>query len=164
MAMTYARGLALLRIGMGLTFIMSVFGLTTGGWLWSAEPLLAFFEKYKETTTPPYDQFLQTVVIPNAGLFAQLHGRAAAASDPLPYTGGFLLTGNYVVGSVDLQGQSANGFQTGTIHMSGVPANADILAAYLFWETIDLPGSPNLDPQATPVLFRGHGGDAPSIG
>ena len=35
-----------------------------------------------------------------------------------------------------------NGFSTGTIPMSGVPQDADILAAYLYWETIDLPGSP----------------------
>ena len=40
--------------------------------------------------------------------------------------------------------------------MAGVPANADILAAYLYWETIDLPGSANLNPLTTPVKFRGQ--------
>ena len=76
------------------------------------------------------------------------------ASTHFPYSTGFLVTGNYVVGGVDVQGQSANGFSTGTIHISGVPANADILAAYLYWETIDLPGSANLNPLTTPVTFR----------
>ena len=31
-----------------------------------------------------------------------------------------------------------NGFSTGTIHISGVPADADIVAAYMYFETITL--------------------------
>jgi hypothetical protein len=59
------------------------------------------------------------------------------ATDALPYAKGFLITGDYAVGSVDLAPASGGGgFLTGTIPMSGVPANADILAAYLYWETI----------------------------
>jgi hypothetical protein len=55
----------------------------------------------------------------------------------LPFAKNFLITGNYVVGSVDLAPQSgANGFLTGTIPVSGVPATAEVLAAYLYWETI----------------------------
>ena len=90
-----------------------------------------------------------------AALIAQTHGQAQG-QNPLPYSTGFLVTGNYVVGGVDIQGQSVNGFSTGTIHMSGVPKDADILAAYLYWETIDLPGSANLNPLTTPVKFRGQ--------
>src|SRR5687767_3669210 len=61
----------------------------------------------------------------------------ALAQDALPFTQSYSITGNYVVGGVDLAPQSqANGFVTGTINMTGVPANADILAAYLYWETI----------------------------
>jgi VCBS repeat-containing protein len=77
-----------------------------------------------------------------------LSGRAGirAASPPttdaLPYAKGFLVTGNYVASGVDLTEQAnpidQNGFSTGTIHMSGVPADADIVAAYLYWETITL--------------------------
>src|SRR5205814_5912837 len=67
-------------------------------------------------------------------------GQVAAQTSnaqPLPYFNGYLVTGNYVVGSVDLQPVSGGtGFATGTIHMSGVPAQADILAAWLYWETI----------------------------
>ncbi len=73
-------------------------------------------------------------------LFAQAGGRAQAVDAPLPYTKGFLVTGNYVVGGVDLT-ETANpidvdGFSTGEIVMSDVPDNADIVAAYLFWETL----------------------------
>ena len=38
-------------------------------------------------------------------LFAQAGGRAAAGT-PLPYTKGFLVTGDYVVGGVDLADSS----------------------------------------------------------
>src|SRR5438093_2639388 len=96
-------------------------------------------------------------------LFAQKLGQAQTAQTqnpspyPLPYSNGFLVTGNYTVGGVDADSSLAvNGFRTSTIPMSGVPANADILAAYLYWETIDLPGSANLDPKTTPVKFRGQ--------
>src|SRR5437773_6928581 len=62
-------------------------------------------------------------------LLAQPPGHAQApAGDALPYAMSFAITGNYVVGSVDLKPQSvANGFITGTIHINGVPANADVL-------------------------------------
>lgn len=65
--------------------------------------------------------------------------RAAMAqgANPLPFAESYTVTGNYVVSGVDLQPQSkGNGFVTGTIPVSGVPANADILAAFLYWETI----------------------------
>src|SRR6185503_8529229 len=83
-------------------------------------------------------------------LFAQPRGQAPA-TDALPYSKGYLVTGNYVIGGVDLEPgnmwwadrhdddsirRDANGFRTGTIRMKGVPDNADILAAFLFWETI----------------------------
>ena len=66
-----------------------------------------------------------------------LVSRAAHAQGALPFSGSYSITGNYVVGSVDLAPQHAsNGLVTGTVSMSGVPANADILAAFLYWETI----------------------------
>ena len=70
-------------------------------------------------------------------LLAQPAGQAQGALEALPFSNSYSITGNYVVGGVDLAPQSgANGFVTGTIPMSGVPANADILAAFLYWETI----------------------------
>ena len=84
-------------------------------------------------------------------LGAVLFPCAALAQDALPFTQSYSITGNYVVGGVDLVPQSqANGFVTGTINMSGVPPNADILAAYLYWETIWTQPS-----QADGATFRG---------
>ena len=61
----------------------------------------------------------------------------ARAQDALPFAKSYSITGNYVVGGVDLPSRSrAKGLVTGSIPMSGVPANADILAAFLYWETI----------------------------
>jgi hypothetical protein len=58
------------------------------------------------------------------------------AADGIDFFKNYFVTGDYVVGSVDLKPQQAvEGLASGTINMSGVPADADILAAYLFWET-----------------------------
>jgi len=87
---------------------------------------------------------------------AQIVGHAAPVASSLHYSTGFLVTGNYVVGSVDLteglNPPDVNGLSTGTISMSGVPADADIVAAYLYWEEITLTADPT---QAT-AKFRGN--------
>jgi hypothetical protein len=88
-------------------------------------------------------------------LFAQIGGQAQV-SGPLPYSRGFLITGNYVVSGIDLtearNPPDVNGMATGTIHMSAVPPDGDIVAAYLFWETITL----TADPSQAQVKFRGQ--------
>src|SRR5262249_11884948 len=67
-----------------------------------------------------------------ATLLPQMRGQAQS-TDALSYAKGYLLTGDYVVGGVDLIGSTAvGGFATGTISISGVPDNADIIAAYLY--------------------------------
>ena len=87
-------------------------------------------------------------------LFAQTGGHAETG-DALPYSGGVLVTGNYVVGGVDLTEElnppDVNGFSTGTINMSGIPADAEIVTAYLYWETITLTADLS---QANGVKFR----------
>src|SRR5438309_1548741 len=61
----------------------------------------------------------------------------AQADGPLRFAKSYTITGNYIVGGVDVSPSSAvNGFVTATIPMKGVPANADILAAFLYWESI----------------------------
>src|SRR5215217_4941011 len=89
-------------------------------------------------------------------LMTQMVGRAAPVPSQLHYSRGFLVTGNYVVGGVDLTETAnpiVNGFSTGTIQVgNSVPANADIVAAYLYWETITLTANPL---QAAGVKFRG---------
>jgi VCBS repeat-containing protein len=75
----------------------------------------------------------------------------AQVPDALPFSRNYLITGNYVVGGVDLAPASGgSGFLTGTINMSGVPANADILGAFLYWEMITTDIS-----QANGAQFRG---------
>jgi hypothetical protein len=60
----------------------------------------------------------------------------------LPYANSYLTTGNYVSGAVDFPANGGvNGFITGGIEMSGCSTNADgspadILAAWVYWETI----------------------------
>ncbi|HYM23573.1 MAG TPA: hypothetical protein VEU08_10200, partial [Vicinamibacterales bacterium] len=81
-----------------------------------------------------------------AVVFAQLGGRAQQAPvpppDALPYQGGYLVTGDYFVSSVDLN-KSKTGFVSGTMPVAGVPQNADIVAAFLYWETISLNNGPH---------------------
>src|SRR5262249_39182176 len=67
-----------------------------------------------------------------AAFFAEVPGHATTvAQDPLPFSKGFLVTGDYVVAGVDLPKANASG----TITIAGVPDNADIISAYLYWET-----------------------------
>jgi hypothetical protein len=87
-------------------------------------------------------------------LLAQAIGHTEA-SGALPFSRGYLITGGYVVGGVNLAPASGGGgFLTGTINMSGtnheVPANADILAAFLYWGSV----TTNIS-QAAGAQFRG---------
>jgi hypothetical protein len=87
------------------------------------------------------------------GLVVLFSPRAANAQGPdaLPFSRNYLITGNYVVGGVDLAPASGGGgFLTGTISMNGVPANADIVGAFLYWEMITTDIS-----QANGARFRG---------
>ena len=92
------------------------------------------------TTSRTVRRLLPAVAL--AALLAQTLMFAAPAPPPppplsLPYANGFLVTGNYVTGGVDLEPASGgNGFLSGTIPMNGVPPNAEVLSAFLYWETI----------------------------
>src|SRR2546422_4464815 len=91
--------------------------------------------------------------------FATILGSGSAPSansgDALPYSKGFLVTGNYLASGVDLNETDnpidVNGFSTGVIHIKGVPADADIVAAYLYFETITMTSALS---QAAGVKFR----------
>jgi hypothetical protein len=50
----------------------------------------------------------------------------------------YFVTGDYVAAGVGLRGKGVNGLATGTITIdtSQIPAGADIVAAYLYWETL----------------------------
>lgn len=70
---------------------------------------------------------------------------AQNANNALTLSNNYFVTGDYVVGGVGLRGLGVNGLATGTIHIpdansvpaTGVPAGADILAAFLYWETVE---------------------------
>jgi cadherin-like protein/Big-like domain-containing protein len=95
------------------------------------------------------------IAIGLAVLFAQM-GTEAQTGEPLPYSTGYLVAGDYVVGSVDITTSSGLS-ATGTIPMAGVPPpeQADIVAAFLYWETI-APSWATPQQIADLVKFRGQ--------
>jgi hypothetical protein len=79
---------------------------------------------------------------------------AQTGTNPLNLFQNYFVTGDYVVGGVGLRGTGVNGFAKGTITIPdpvqasatgapspGVPAGADIVAAYLYWESAEFSGS-----------------------
>lgn len=88
-------------------------------------------------------------------LVVQADGYAQTApGDALPFAKSYLITGNYVVGGVDVPAQAQGNFASGTIPCPALPANADILAAFLYWETITT--SSTIKAQADGARFRGQ--------
>ena len=92
-----------------------------------------------------------------AAVFAQINSRAQQGSDALPYSTGYLITGDYAVGTLDLMSSNliGNGLSAGTIPMSGIPANADVLSAFLYWETVQA-STITASQIADSVKFRGQ--------
>src|ERR1700719_510159 len=79
-------------------------------------------------------------------LFASWGQAASAGTPPLNFFKNYFVTGDYVVGGVGLRGLGdSTGFATGTISIpdakqpnaTSVPAGADIVAAYLYWQTVE---------------------------
>ena len=71
---------------------------------------------------------------------------AQSGSDSLTFFKNYFVTGDYVVGGVGLRGRGdLTGFATGTIGIpdqnsvpaAGVPAGADIVGAFLYWQTVE---------------------------
>jgi len=64
-------------------------------------------------------------------------GHAQGVNDGLHFFKNYFVTGGSVTGSVDFEPHSGgNGFATAVIPISGVPQAADIIGAFLYWETI----------------------------
>ena len=63
---------------------------------------------------------------------------AAQARQALSFFKNYFVTGDYVAAGVGLRGKGVNGIATGTITIdpSQIPAGAEIVAAYLYWETL----------------------------
>jgi X-X-X-Leu-X-X-Gly heptad repeat protein len=64
---------------------------------------------------------------------------------PLNFENNYFVTGDYVVAGVGLRGLGVNGFATqqftmpdaNSVPATGVPQGADIVAAFLYWETVE---------------------------
>src|SRR5499425_1296910 len=69
----------------------------------------------------------------------------AQATPPLNFSNNYFVTGDYVVAGVGLRGLGVNGFATkqftmpdaNSVPSAGVPQGVDIVAAFLYWETVE---------------------------
>src|SRR6201981_3737786 len=69
----------------------------------------------------------------------------AQTNQPLNFENNYFVTGDYVVSGVGLRGLGANGFATqqftmpdaNSVPATGVPPGADIVSAFLYWETVE---------------------------
>lgn len=78
-----------------------------------------------------------------AGCATLLPTLAGANRDSLSYFKNYFVTGDYAVAGVALRGQGVNGFANGTISMNSVPAGADVVAAFLYWQTVETTAAPS---------------------
>jgi hypothetical protein len=84
------------------------------------------------------------------------------AQSPLNFFNNYFVTGDYVLGGVGLRGLGVQGYATGTINIpdtsypsnpSRVPEGADIVAALLYWQTVESSQSSFAGQQG---FFRGY--------
>ncbi|HEY8669991.1 MAG TPA: hypothetical protein VIL63_04055, partial [Terriglobales bacterium] len=69
----------------------------------------------------------------------------AQQTTPLNFENNYFVTGDYVVAGVGLRGLGVNGFATkqfampdaNSVPAAGVPQGADIVAAFLYWDTVE---------------------------
>ncbi len=85
------------------------------------------------------------VVQPGSGTL-----EARAPGDALGFFKNYFITGDYVVGGVGV-----NGNGQGTIAVEGVPPDADLAAAYLYWQVVDK-NNRGAEAGGLGVTFRGH--------
>src|SRR3954453_16501281 len=88
-------------------------------------------------------------VIVAIGLMPGSASTASGADGPLRFYKSDFVTGDYRAGGVGLRGQGVfnsayNGYYaTGVISMAGVPDKADIVAAYLYWSSMESSSQPS---------------------
>ncbi|HMK72697.1 MAG TPA: hypothetical protein VK454_05120 [Myxococcaceae bacterium] len=103
------------------------------------------------------DGFTAGVLLALALLARPAHAGGRDDDDSLRYFKNYFVTGDYVAAGVGLQRTGVNGFATGYINIdaSQIPAGAEVLAAYLYWQTISTSGAP--DPSALRgATFKGN--------
>jgi VCBS repeat-containing protein len=79
----------------------------------------------------------------------------APPADALQFFKNYFITGDYVVGGVGLRGHGVNGLATGNINISGVPPEADVVAAFLYWQVVTT-DSEGENSGSLNVTFKGH--------
>jgi hypothetical protein len=86
-----------------------------------------------------------TVVLGLLMVIGLLQSGFAQTTPPLNFENNYFVTGDYVVAGVGLRGLGVNGFATkqfampdaNSVPATGVPPGADIVAAFLYWETVE---------------------------
>src|ERR1700754_1230453 len=81
-------------------------------------------------------------------LLVALPSHATGSAGRLDYFKNYFVTGDYVAAGVGLQHTGVNALAKGTITIAPaqIPAGAEVVAAYLYWQTISSSGAP--DPSA----------------
>src|SRR5689334_9587813 len=79
----------------------------------------------------------------------------ATSPGPLRFFKNYFVTGDYVAAGVGLRGTGVNGFAQADIDMrnTDIPDGVDVLAAFLYWETVDLQQNTG---HLAGSQFRGH--------
>ncbi len=88
-------------------------------------------------------------------LLAQTSGRAQSTpAPPLQFFKNYFLPGaDYRVGGVGLRGLGQNGFATGNLTVGGIPDDAFVAAAFMYWTTYEQNG---ITPAGEVAFFRGQ--------
>jgi uncharacterized membrane protein YphA (DoxX/SURF4 family) len=142
MTFTGRQGLALVRMVVGLGFLVSGGGKIAAGWLASGEPLVRSLGPNMERAEPFYRSFLQGTVVPNAGTFAQLTavGEVVAGSSLLlglltrlgALTGMWLLLNFMAMKGTLIQGWGTGMTYSDRLYFAGALASL-LAAAGLVW-------------------------------
>ena len=93
--------------------------------------------------------------------FIFMPGRLRVTSDALQLFNNYFVTGDFVTGSVVLRGEGDNGKATGDITIPSIPATAEIVAAYLYWQTLE---DGTTAPGFLQGTFRGYGVNGEKLG
>ena len=97
-----------------------------------------------------------TTVLFRVSVVLLMTSAAANSADALRLFKNYFVTGDYVVGGTGMRGTgrpdpatqaivggTTQSYARGTIRVSGVPANADVVAAFLYWQSLESSAEPS---------------------
>src|SRR5262245_34458058 len=67
------------------------------------------------------------------------HGQSSSPQ-PMKFFQNYFITGDYKAAGVGLEGKGVNGIATGNLVVSGVPDDAEVVAAFLYWQVVTSDG------------------------